>query len=147
MAELDDLMKEWSEDSKVDETKLSEEILKTANLHSKYINIMTNHRLKSRSLAVKYDREKIFKIEYYMGKHNTDEKLLESRGLEPMRDRITKSGIQNYLDADQELIDIMLKKVIEDEIVSYCEEVIKALQNRSYAISAAIKWNIFTGGG
>lgn len=146
MTDLELLMDEWKHDSKVDDSQLSEEVIKTANLHSKYLNILIDHKLKSRNYDIKYNKEKLFKWEYYTGKLNSDP-ILETKKLEPIRHKIMKSDIQQYLDADQELINISLKKMIEDEIVAYCEEVIKALKNRSYDIQSAVKWNIFQGGG
>lgn len=149
MTDLDELMTMWSQDSKVDETKLGEEVIKTANLHSKYLNIMTKNRLKSKVQELNFNKEKIFKIKYYSGHFNNSEdmKMLEERGLEPIQEKILKNQIQSYLDSDQTLIDILLKKAMYDEIVAYCEEVLKALANRGYAINASIKWNIFTSGG
>jgi len=147
--DITSLMTEWSKDSIIDENNLSGESIRMANLHSKYLNILTDYRLKSKTLEIKYNKEKIFKIEYLSGNYNNpeDAKMLEDRGLEPVREKIRSAKIQDHLDADKDLLDILMKKTVCDEIVTYCDQVLKELSNRKYSISSTIKWNIFMAGG
>ena len=51
-----------------------------------------------------------------------------------------------YLDSDAELNNILLKKVIHQEIVDFCTSVLKEINSRTYQLGNFIKWEVYTGG-
>lgn len=142
---IDDLMNEWSKDCVIDETEPSRETAKIPNLHSKYLRILTYHRLVIRKLQSEYNDMRSLKWSYYSGDLNNPEDL-EKYNLEPWTKKVLRQDISIYLDADKELNNILLKKVLHEEIVDFCISVLKEINNRTFQLGNIIKWETFTGG-
>lgn len=142
----DDLVKMWSEDSEIDQFDLNSSNSKTGKLHSKYSGIMTTHAKIAKGIEAEFKRKKRVKFEYYCGEIVSREEL-EKHGLQPLRKKILKVDIQFYLETDDDLIKIQLKKFFHDEIVEFCKFVLKELNNRTWQIKSMIDWNKFQSGG
>lgn len=143
---IDDLMEEWSKDSKIDETEPGRELVKTSTLHSKYLRIMTHHNLICKKLMGDYNKLKKIKWEYYSGDLNNPEDL-EKYNLEPMMKKVLRQDIPTYIDSDTDLNNILLKKMLHQEVVDFCGSVLKELNNRTWQLRSFIEWEKFTSGG
>lgn len=143
---VEELMDMWSKDSVIDETEPARELIKTPNLHSKYLRIMTHHNLVVKKLMSDYNKRKKIKWEYYSGDLNNPEDL-EAYKLEPMVKKVLRADIPFYLESDKELNDILLKKIMHEEIVEFCKSVLKELNNRTWQLRSVIEWERFTSGG
>lgn len=143
--DIEELVKMWAEDSKMDETEPGRELLKIPNLHSKYLKILTAHNLHLKVLVAQYNQKKKMKWEYYSGDLNNLEDL-EKYGLEPMTKKILRADIPMYIDADEDLNNILLKRVYHQEIVDFCERVLKELHSRTFQLKTFVEWERFTGG-
>lgn len=135
---IETLMKEWSEDTIVDSTSIEKELLKISHLHGKYLNVMSYHRHLIRKMDADYKMLKGLREDYYQG-HLTKEEL-EERGWEPCQHLLTNPQIARKLDTDAELNKMLLKKVAHEEIVSYCESVLKSLHNRTWDLGNFVKY-------
>lgn len=142
---IDALMEEWSKDAPIDETEPSRELAKIPSLHAKYLRIMTHHNMIVKKLMGDYNARRRIKWEYYSGDLNNPEDL-ETYNLEPMTKKVLRADIPIYLDSDPELNNILLKKVVHEEIVDFCKSVLKELNNRTFQIRSFIDWEKFTGG-
>lgn len=143
---IDDLMEEWSKDSKIDETEPGRELIKTSSLHSKYLRILTHHNLICKKLMSDYQKLKKLKWEYYSGDLNNPEDL-EQYNFEPMVKKVLRQDIPMYIDSDNDLNNILLKKTAHQEIVDFCGSVLKELNNRTWQLKSFIDWERFTSGG
>ena len=143
MNKLEDLLQMWAKDSEIDRTEPGKAIIDIPKLHSKYINILSNHRLLSREAEFKYNRMKKLKWEYYTGKLDDDE--LKARGWEPFP-FVLKSDITTYLDSDEDLNRYVAQKIMHDEIVEVCQSILKELNSRTYQLRAFIDWEKFIQG-
>jgi lysyl-tRNA synthetase class II len=143
---IDILMEEWSKDSIIDETEPGRELIKISKTHSKYLNIMSHHNLIVKKLTIDYNKLKKIKWEYYSGDLNNPEDL-EQYGLEPWVKKTLRQDIPMYIDSDKELNNILLKRVIHQEIVDYCQSIIKELNSRTWQLKSFIDWEKFTSGG
>jgi hypothetical protein len=143
---IDSLMEEWSTDAKIDETEPGRELVKTSTLHAKYLRIMTHHNLICKKLMGDYNRLKKIKWEYYSGDLNNPEDL-EQYGLQPMMKKVLRQDIPTYIDSDTDLNNILLKKMLHQEIVDFCGSVLKELNNRTWQLRSFIEWEKFTSGG
>jgi hypothetical protein len=139
------LMIEWSEDSRVDSTEPGLELLKIPTLHSKYLNILTHHNLLSKKASVAYNKAKLLKSQYYHGDLNNKEDL-EKHNLEPNPKKIMRTDIGMYIDADDDMNTLLLKKAANQEIVDYCTSVLKELHSRTFQIRSYIDYVKFTNG-
>ena len=56
MSKLDELLEEWRKDSDIDRTEPGKALLDIPKLHSKYLNILSRHRLLSKEAEFKYNK-------------------------------------------------------------------------------------------
>lgn len=139
---IDVLMKEWSTDSTIDSTSMEKELLKISHLHGKYLNVMSYHRHLIRKLEADYKILKGLKEDYYAGRLSEEE--LKEHNWEPMQFVLSDPKIARKLETDRELINILLKKVAHEEIVSYCENVLKSLHSRTWDLGNYVKYQQLT---
>lgn len=142
---LDELMQEWSNDCQIDSTEPGLALIKISTLHAKYLNILSYHRIMSKKVLKDYDALKLAKFQYYHG--DIDQEELQARGWEPNGRLIVKQNIPMYLDADEELNAILMKKIIHDEVIDFCTSVIRELNSRVFALRSFIDWQKFTNPG
>ena len=134
----------WAGDCEIDETELSQESVKIPQLHNKYLILFHDERLRLRTM--KFDHSKLLKVkrEYYSGR--MDETELEAYDWEPFQYKLLKADVQEYIDADDDIIEGKKKISLQEEKVEYLESVVKSLSTRGYLIKNAIDWKRFTEG-
>ena len=71
---------------------------------------------------------------------------LEKYNLEPMTKKVLRADIPFYLESDKELNNILLKKVIHEEIVDVCQSILKELNSRTFQLRDFISWERFIQG-
>lgn len=143
METLENILKFWEKDSIVDQTEPGKELLNIPKLHSKYLQILTKHKIASKKAHFDYLRMRKVKWEYYTGKMSQEE--LEQYGWEPFQFTL-KSDISTYLEADGDLIKLLEKKVYHEEVVSVIESVMNELKQRTWQLRDFISWEKFIGG-
>lgn len=143
---IDALMEEWSKDSAIDETEPGRELLKVPTLHSKYLRIMTHHNLMVKKIMGEYHRLRKIKFEWYSGDLNNPEDLAHYK-FEPIMKKILRADIPMHLDADKDLNDLLMKKILHEEIVNFCGSVLKEINSRTWQLRTYIEWERFTSGG
>ena len=141
---FEEIQKLWSGDCEIDETELSQESVKIPQLHNKYLILFHDERLRLRTM--KFDHSKLLKVkrEYYSGR--MDETELEAYDWEPFQYKLLKADVQEYIDADDDMIEGKKKISLQEEKVDYLEAIVKGLSNRGYLIKNAIDWKRFTEG-
>ena len=141
---FEEIQKLWSGDCHIDETELSQESVKIPQLHNKYLILFHDERLRLRTM--KFDHSKLLKVkrEYFSGR--LDETELEAYDWEPFQYKLLKADVQEYIDADDDIIEGKKKISLQEEKVDYLEAIVKGLSNRGYLIKNAIDWKRFTEG-
>ena len=144
---IDALMEEWSKDSVINDTEPGKEILKNSPLRFKYLQILSYHNMRVKKLDIDYRKRRHILQEYYEGNLNNKEDL-ETYGFdEPFLVKTgTRSKIPMMLDNNEELNNILIKKILNQEIVDACTDIIKTLNNRSWEIRAYMDWTKFIDG-
>lgn len=140
---IDDVIEMWERDAKVDDTEPGKEILRIPILHSRYTKILTEQNLLSKKCLFDFHRMKKIKTEYYLGR--LDDEELKKRGWEPFR-FLLKSDVTTYLESDEDLQMILMKKAKHDAIADYCISVVKELNARTYQLRAYMDWEKFIQG-
>jgi hypothetical protein len=141
---FEELQKLWSGDCDIDETELSQESVKIPQLHNKYLIFFHDERLRLRTMKFEYSKLLRLKREYYSGRMTEEE--MEALDWEPFQFKLLKADIQEYIDADDDIIEIKKKSALQEEKVDYLEAIVKGLSNRVYLIKNAIDWKRFTEG-
>jgi hypothetical protein len=143
MENLEQVLKYWETDSVMDQTEPSKELLRIPMLHSKYLNILTKHKIASKKAHFDYLRMRKVKWEYFTGKMSKEE--LDQYGWEPFQFAL-KSDITTYLEADGDLIKLLEKKVYHEEVISVIESVMAELKQRTWQLRDFISWEKFVNG-
>jgi len=139
---LEEIQSLWEEDSKIDPDNLHMESLKIPQLHAKYYKIYNNILLLRKKSTQDYNRIKKERYEYYSGKSSSE---IYSEEPFPFKVR-DKESMNRYIDSDEKLSTIKLKNEYYDSMLSYLEEIIKTIHNRSFQIKNAIDFMNFQNG-
>jgi hypothetical protein len=141
MITLDDIKSQWAEDSKIDGDILDEESLKIPQLHSKYLNYLSDVKL----LKIKKDQEyKTLireKFEYYTGK--AEPEVYQEN---PFDLKILKQDLALYMDSDPEIQLLQTRINYYEEIIYFLEKVLSCINNRGFQIKNSIDWQRFMQG-
>ena len=110
---FEEIQKLWSGDCEIDETELSQESVKIPQLHNKYLILFHDERLRLRTM--KFDHSKLLKVkrEYFSGR--LDETELEAYDWEPFQYKLLKADVQEYIDADDDIIEGKKKISLQEE--------------------------------
>jgi hypothetical protein len=134
----------WTRDCKMDETELSHESIKIPQLHNKYLILYSNEKLKFKEIKYLFAGLIRRKRDYYSGRMTAKE--LEMADWEPFQLKLLKADVQEYIDADDNVIESKKLLALQEEKVNYLESIVKSLTTRGYLIKNAIDWKRFTEG-
>jgi len=143
MENLEQVLKHWEKDTVIDQTEPGKELLKIPTLHNKYLSILTKHKIASKKAHFDYLRMRKVRLDYYAGRLSLDE--LAEYGWEPFQ-FLLKTDINAYLEADDNLIKLLEKKVYHEETVSVLESIMSELKSRTFQLRDFIGWERFIGG-
>ena len=141
---FEEIQKLWTSDCPIDETELSKESVKIPQLHNKYLILYSNEKLKFKEIKFLFSSLIKRKRDYYSGRMTEEE--LEAADWEPFRIKLLKADVQEYIDADDNVIESKKLLALQEEKVNYLESIVKSLTTRGYLIKNAIDWKRFTEG-
>lgn len=142
MIDLEKIQTMWEQDSKIDPDNLHTESLNVPSLHAKYFEIYNNILLLKKKAEQKKRNIRHQKYEYYTGKADPDV-YAENPFPKKIRD---KDALQKYMDADESLSQASLKVEYYDVMLSYLQDILKMIHNRTYQIKNAIEYQRFASG-
>jgi hypothetical protein len=141
---FEEIQYQWTLDCEMDETELSQESIKIPQLHNKYLIFYSNEKLKFKELKFLFAGLIKRKRDYYSGRMSVEE--LEAVDWEPFQFKLLKADVQEYIDADDNVIESKKLLALQEEKVNYLESIVKSLTTRGYLIKNAIDWKRFTEG-
>lgn len=145
MYKLDELKSEWAVDCEIDRTRLDESSIRTANLHQKYLNALTDYKLRLFKLEKDFLRMRALRVKYYCGQLTRDE--LVTHGWDQyMYKSPLKSELDRLLESDEHLLNLLDSQSYIKFCLEYCEEIMKSLRERNWQIRNAIEWRKFESG-
>lgn len=132
----------WSKDAQIDQDNLHDEAAKIPSLHAKYFDLYNNIKLlRERSVTVD-NKVRLERWNYYSGK--SDPEVYQA---EPFPFKVReKDAIKRYMDADEKVQQSTLKIKYYDVMLTYLEDIIKQVGNRSYQLKNIIDWHNFRSG-
>ena len=142
MINLEVIQQMWEKDSKIDIDNLHTESLNTPSLHAKYFDLYNNIVLLRKNSEQQKRKIRHERHQFYSGKADPDV-YVENPFPKKIRDKET---MQKYLDADEKLSGISLKIDYYETMLSYLEEILKQITNRTYQIKNSIEFMRFTSG-
>ena len=142
LSEIQDM---WTKDAKINELDLGKSSIQIAELHAKYLNILTNTKLQLRKCEADYLRLRRSKFKFYRGEM-TREELEELgwnqfQGLKPL-----KNEVEDIVNCDEDVIRCIDKVEYMKAMLYQLEQIIRSLNVRGWEIKNAIEWTKFTNG-
>lgn len=141
MITLEDIKSQWAEDSVMDRELLDEESLKIPQLHSKYLNYLSDVKLLKIKKEQEYKTLIRDKFEYYTGK--SDPQVYQEK---PFDLKILKQDLTLYMDSDPEIQLLQTRINYYEEIIYFLEKVLSCINNRGFQIKNSIDWQRFMQG-
>ena len=141
---FEEIQKLWTSDCNIDETELAQESVKIPQLHNKYLIFYSNEKLKFKEIKYLFAGLIKRKRDYYSGRMTAED--LEAADWEPFQYKLLKADVQEYIDADENVIESKKLLALQEEKVDYLEAIVRGLSNRGYLIKNAIDWKRFTEG-
>ena len=139
---LETIQSMWSKDAQIDQDNLHDEAAKIPSLHAKYFDLYNNIKLlRERSITVD-NKIRLERWNYYSGK--SDPEVYQA---EPFPYKVReKDALKRYMDADEKVQQSTLKIRYYDVMLTYLEDIIKQVGNRSYQLKNIIDWHNFRSG-
>jgi Recombination, repair and ssDNA binding protein UvsY. len=147
MLSLEKILEMWKKDAVINENHLDEASIESAKLHSKYLEILSAHRMLLKRKEAKFNILLKQKFLWYNGKMTKDEMDSLGWSYDPLDGlKILKGDMDRFYEADEHII--AAKQDIDDVkiTVETLEEIINNIKWRHQSIKNAIDWRRFTSG-
>jgi len=138
---LETIQSMWEKDSQIDIIKLHEEAAKIPSLHAKYWDVYNTLKLLKEKAQIQESNVKLDRYNYYTGKSDPEVYQAEPFGLK-VRD---KESLKRYIDADERMQTVVAKIKYYDVMLTYLEDIVKQINNRSYQLKNIIDWQQLSG--
>lgn len=147
MMKIDDVIEMWKVDSEIDDLNLDEETKKSANLHSKYLEMLSIARLNLKRREMEFNTLLKDKWLHYNGKMSKED--IDARGwpYDPLDGlKVLKGDMNKFYDADPDIQKAQGQIDYNKELISVLEEIISNIRWRHQNIKNAIEWKKFVAG-
>lgn len=142
---LDEILDLWNKDSIIDDNDLGTHAIETAQLHSKYLNILMETKLRKSKLNIDFDILRKNKFRYYRGELTRKE--LEEFGWEAWQyNKPLKNEMDEFLKGDEDLSKIKQRLEYIDAMIYALETIMQQIKSRDWSIKNAITWKQFLAG-
>lgn len=142
---IDEIIEEYTIDSKIDSMDLEGSLKAIPLLHGKYLNRLRDSNKILRKLESRYKQFYQLKFEYFGGFLNgTDE--LKKLEWPPFTRTVLKGDIPRFVESDGQIIKLTENISEAKELNSILTSIIKEIMGRSFIIKDMISWRKFTEG-
>ena len=136
---------EWQKDKAMDSTALDVESLKIPDLHHKYHKMLSAENAVYRRMMARVEEVKTLRWMYFSGK--LDEDALKKYEWDPFDLKVMKQDTQRFVDGDPVLNKYVIELGDQKEKIDLIKSIMSQVNNRSFQINNAIKWQQFLTGG
>ncbi len=142
---FDEILDMWDKDSVINDDHLDKESITTAKLHSKYVRILMQYKMKLAALGTEYNTLRQRKFRWYRGEMSRDE-LKENnwdqwQGIKPL-----KNEMEEFLTGDGDLNKINIKMEYIKCLIEALESILQQIRGRDWSIRNAIEFKKFISG-
>lgn len=142
---LDEIQNMWDVDCNIDDNYLGEAATSTPNLHSKYIRLVVEAKLKLSKFNADYNTLRKTKFRYYRGEMTRAE-LTELGWDQCQLAKPLKSEMDEILEGDVDLNAIKIKLEYISTMVYLLESILGQIKARDFQIKNGIAWKQFLAG-
>ncbi len=141
---LDELMTDWTTDAALPKDALDEASRQVPYLHAKWWRRLSTEKLHLKKLDFEYKILYRDKVEWYGGKMLDEDRLKRKW---PVNNRkVLPAQMATYIDADTDVQELMRRRTMVDEAVTFLIDVIKHINGRGFLISNMVKFLAFSQG-
>jgi len=147
MIELEKILEEWREDCAIDNMRLDETSRNTPLLHAKYLELLSQSKLRLKRAELKQKSLLKDKWLWYNGKMSQEEVVEKGWDPDPFNGlKIMKGDMEHYYDSDPEIQ--KSEELIEywKTVVATLTEIVDTIKWRHQTIGNIIKWKQFESG-
>lgn len=142
---INDILEEWKTDAKIDETKVDHEIIRTPNLHSKYLCYYMHFKRKLATADAKFNKMCWVKRKWFRGEMTRDELVdhgwPQYQGLKP-----SASELAQLLEFDSDVNDLKMIVAEYKMNVSCIEYIMGQIKGREWSMKSLIDYMKWTSG-
>lgn len=135
----------WEADAEIDDNYLGESATTTPKLHSKYVKLLVQVKLKLTKVQSDYNLMRKAKFRYYRGEMSRDELTdlgwSQWQGVKPL-----KNEMDEFLTGDEDLNTLKVKIDYLETMVYLLESILGQIKARDWQIKSAIEWKRFLAG-
>lgn len=142
---LDEILDMWEDDARINEAKLGSESSNTPLLHSKYLRLLMENKLKLAKFDSDIDELRQVKFRYYRGEL-TQEELKQYGWKQWAYAKPLKNEMEEFLKGDSDLVKLKLKAQYTRSIVDTIESIMIQVKARDWQIRNAIEHMKFING-
>ena len=139
---LSEIQQRVKRDLKINDMELDIEALRIPSLHSKYLQLLTEHSLLLKKTRAEYAVLRRDMWIHFAGMAGDNHYKKNPFPIELK----TKAEVDTFIDADEESKELKGKVDYYETVVEYLQEVVKSISNRSFQIKNAIEWRKFEAG-
>tara|TARA_R100000278_G_C5389812_1_gene135643 strand:+ start:194 stop:640 length:447 start_codon:yes stop_codon:yes gene_type:complete len=145
---LDDILQMWKKDATIDDILLDEETKKSANLHAKYLEIFSLHKLELKKKEIQMDALKKDKWRYYNGKMTQEEMDKNNWKYDPFDGgtKPLKSDMDMYYTTDEDMVKLKAQIDYQKTIIETLEEIMGNIRWRHTHVKNILDFKKFTSG-
>lgn len=142
---LDEIQQMWENDSEIDDNHLGEASTTSAKLHSKYLKLLIDAKLKLAKYNTDYNTLRAGKFRYYRGEMSRQE-LVDNgwdqwQGTKPL-----KNEMDEFLTGDSDLNKLKLRIEYLNTMVYALESIMTSIRGRDWSVRNGIEWKKFLAG-
>lgn len=146
--DVEELLRQWANDSKISENALDETTLRTAVLHSKYLELYTLAKLRLKKKELDLAILKKDKWLYYNGKMTKEE--MDERGwqYDPFNgmNKPLKGDMEMYYNTDSDIATTKMQVEYIGVYLDTCKEILDTLRWRHQNIKNILDFKKFQAG-
>jgi len=144
---LDAVLQEWKKDCEIEFNQLDVSSQESPRLHAKYLELLSNARMKLKEIEFKQKLLLKDKWLYYQGKMSREE--IEAKGWNPDPFdglKILKGEMDYYYNSDPEIMKSEAKITYIKELIDVLKEIVENIKWRHQTIGNMIRWKQFEAG-
>ena len=142
---IEQLNDQWETDCNIDDNHLDKASIETAKLHSKYLRLLVQHKMKIAALHAEYNNLRQTKFRYYRGELSRDELTQRGwnqwQGIKPL-----KNEMDEFLTGDSDLNKITIKIEYIKVMIEALESILGQIKARDWQIRNSIEYKKFISG-
>jgi len=138
---IEDIEKEWKNDSRIDLTDLNESSTLIPELHSKYFSFLNQIKGELRNLSSSRKKLYLLKSDYY--NNQLAPQQMKELGWSPNKRIILKGDLDKWIEADEDFIQLNLEMGRIQDIKEFLEDIIQNINRRGFIIKNIIEHNKF----